>query len=349
MATDTISGADVATSEKVQSVLRSRREVMRRIADVALIRQQGLTSEALMRRSMARLRGLVPFEECFVWSTDPMNGLPTAELMSDGRTREAHLASLVSYCVASEDDENGEDGLARSARRAVRRSGDGRTLRLAFVTGTLVWARGEIVRTGQMFTQHDVAIVAKLIPAIAEGLRMAAAPASPACETEVEPGFMVIAGHPTLQVSSRCGAQLTSRLCTNGEVPFAVEAAACAARLRQRNVRSRMRLDDGQWVALLVSPLNRSEAGEAYAVMIEPASPREMAPIQLEALGFSAREQDIAALIAQGASTNEIASSLFLSPHTVRDHLKAMFRKLRVSSRGELVAVLLAQAPIHAG
>ena len=44
--------------------------------------------------------------------------------------------------------------------------------------------------------------------------------------------------------------------------------------------------------------------------------------------------------LAQGASTDEIASRLYLSPYTVQDHLKAVFDKVGVSTRGELVARL---------
>jgi DNA-binding CsgD family transcriptional regulator len=55
-------------------------------------------------------------------------------------------------------------------------------------------------------------------------------------------------------------------------------------------------------------------------------------------------------LIAKGLGTGEIASRLHLSRHTVRDHVKAIFEKVDVSSRGELVARLFAEhyAPVHA-
>jgi len=41
-----------------------------------------------------------------------------------------------------------------------------------------------------------------------------------------------------------------------------------------------------------------------------------------------------------GGATDEIASRLYLSPYTVQDHLKAVFDKVGVSTRGELVARL---------
>jgi LuxR family maltose regulon positive regulatory protein len=38
-------------------------------------------------------------------------------------------------------------------------------------------------------------------------------------------------------------------------------------------------------------------------------------------------------------STDEIADALVLSSETVRSHVKSILRKLRVSSRGEAVAI----------
>ena len=41
-----------------------------------------------------------------------------------------------------------------------------------------------------------------------------------------------------------------------------------------------------------------------------------------------------------GRSTADIAASLFISVNTVQDHLKSIFAKVDVRSRGELVARL---------
>lgn len=74
--------------------------------------------------------------------------------------------------------------------------------------------------------------------------------------------------------------------------------------------------------------------------MIEPAKASEIAPIIVQAYELSVREQEITEYIAQGFSTTEIADRLHLSRYTVRDHVKAIFEKVGVSSRGELVAKL---------
>jgi two-component system, NarL family, response regulator LiaR len=50
-------------------------------------------------------------------------------------------------------------------------------------------------------------------------------------------------------------------------------------------------------------------------------------------LGLTARESDVAAFLAKGCSNREIADALFISEHTVKSHLKSIFRKTGVASR----------------
>ena len=106
----------------------------------------------------------------------------------------------------------------------------------------------------------------------------------------------------------------------------------------------------GRWLVCHASCL-RDADGEIgnTALVIEPAKAAEIAPIIVQAYELSPREQEITELISQGFGTAEIAGRLHLSAHTVRDYVKAIFEKVGVSSRGELVAKLFAEhyAPIH--
>lgn len=58
-------------------------------------------------------------------------------------------------------------------------------------------------------------------------------------------------------------------------------------------------------------------------------------PVDLSVL--SPRELEIVRLLLQGRRVSHIAKQLFLSPNTVRSHLKSVFRKLDVHSQGELI------------
>jgi DNA-binding CsgD family transcriptional regulator len=53
---------------------------------------------------------------------------------------------------------------------------------------------------------------------------------------------------------------------------------------------------------------------------------------------FSPRERETLALLMTGASERVVAIRLDLSPHTVHDYVKAIYKKLGVASRAELMA-----------
>jgi DNA-binding NarL/FixJ family response regulator len=52
---------------------------------------------------------------------------------------------------------------------------------------------------------------------------------------------------------------------------------------------------------------------------------------------LTSREWEILELLSQGSSTDDIAGKLFVAPSTVRVHVSAILRKLRVKSRDEAV------------
>ena len=108
--------------------------------------------------------------------------------------------------------------------------------------------------------------------------------------------------------------------------------------------RLRVRSRAGRWLVLHASALrDTSDRISSIALVIEPAQAVDIAPIIVEAYQLTVREQQITQLISRGLATGEIAARLYLSAHTVRDHVKAIFEKVGVSSRGELVAQLFAE------
>ena len=57
----------------------------------------------------------------------------------------------------------------------------------------------------------------------------------------------------------------------------------------------------------------------------------------LRSLEISEREHDVLTLLAAGHSNQEIADKLFISPNTVKTHLKSLYQKLDVARRGQAV------------
>lgn len=94
------------------------------------------------------------------------------------------------------------------------------------------------------------------------------------------------------------------------------------------------------------------------AVLLQATPAEQAALLRLEAFGLSARERDVAALVAQGLDTAAIAERLFISAWTVQDHCKAIFDKTATRTRRELRALVFfhdhlpaiaARTPLDAG
>lgn len=77
-----------------------------------------------------------------------------------------------------------------------------------------------------------------------------------------------------------------------------------------------------------VRPMQGSE--QHYLVIVSHSRARELSPRQLE----------VAEYAAVGATIAEIGRQLRISPHTVRHHLKSVYRLLEVACRVELSAAL---------
>lgn len=52
-------------------------------------------------------------------------------------------------------------------------------------------------------------------------------------------------------------------------------------------------------------------------------------------------ERRVVVLVAEGLTNPQIATRLFVSPQTVKTHMKNVFRKLHITSRSELAALVV--------
>ena len=126
-----------------------------------------------------------------------------------------------------------------------------------------------------------------------------------------------------------------------GAFNVAAQLLAVEAGVDSHPASSRVHLHGGRWVRLRADRIGgRSGSDSGIAVIIEVAAPADRLAVFVRATGLSARETELVGLVVDGLDGKDVAARMFLSPHTVQDHLKSVFAKTSTRSRRELVALV---------
>jgi DNA-binding CsgD family transcriptional regulator len=251
---------------------------------------------------------------------------------------------------------------ARSARwRALRTQMDADAeLRATFTAGGRGWGLLHLNRAGTArgFADEEVAFVEAIAPIVGRALRVSLISHPGRSAAGRGPGMAILdAANRVVSATAEAAAwfeELESvyrlhdpvlGLDVPSEITVAAQRArACAAGdVAAAATRTRARTSTGVWLLIHASCLGNADGTAAdVAVVIEPAKASEVAPLIVEAYELTPREVEVTRALARGLATNEIAGALHLSRYTVQDHLKSVYEKTGVSSRGELVAKMFA-------
>lgn len=344
--------------------------------------EQAADAHALFAETSTRLRRMMPFDAAVWVATDPINGLTTAPVRVEnlheggcGTYWESELFSehvnlfrdlaRAPVPVAGLRAATGDDpGLSSLYRNFMCPRGFDDELRAVFRVDGQPWGQLSLFRERgrKPFQDSDIALLSGLSTPMARRLRSFAQPLGPVAPGRTAaPGMLLFdpkgglvsindeARHLLAQMPA--GPATTTAQGIELPLPVWILSTAGRARITGENSRIRIRGTTGRWLVCHASCL-RDLAGAPgmTALVIEPATPSEVASLVVAAYELTRRELDVTELIARGRSTGEIAATLFLSAHTVRDHVKAIFDKVGVTSRGELVATLFTDhyAPLAA-
>jgi DNA-binding CsgD family transcriptional regulator len=225
-------------------------------------------------------------------------------------------------------------------------------LRAVLRVGRSTWGELVLLRENgrARFTSAETALVASLSAPLGEALRARARiDTLPIAEISKAPGIITFdRSGAMISINDDARAWLDElppdgfprgRIEASWIVAPIIRARAMADERDHETARVRIRTLSGRWLVCHASRLlDANGEVESVALVIEPAQAAELAPIVVQAYELSQREAEVLRLVTNGTSTADIARILFISTHTVRDHIKAILRKFRVSSRGELVA-----------
>ena len=106
---------------------------------------------------------------------------------------------------------------------------------------------------------------------------------------------------------------------------------------------ARVHLGSGQRLTLRADRMESAQptAERDIAVSIETTDSGERLSLFTRACGLSSREAELLGHVATGATTRDIARLMFVSEHTVQDHLKSIFIKTDTRTRQALLARVL--------
>jgi DNA-binding CsgD family transcriptional regulator len=354
-----------------RSAERVRQEIIR-------LCHAGLDSRTFRVEAVKLLQKAIPVDATFFATADPATLLFTSavlddvlaratarfvenEFLQDDSVKFAHLARgrspVDSLSVATEGE------LAHSPRyQEILAPMDlGDELRAALVVASKCWGFMCLHRewSSPNFTPAEAAFLVKLTPHLAEGLRtsLLIGDARVSSLPPEGPGLVLLGDDLSLAAITPAAEGWLAEVAESDwpgtlELPGAIYTVAARLRALESDAshappdlmpRARLRTASGRWLVLHASRLRTADTEGQIAVIFEEARPSEIAPLIVDAYGLTKREGEITRLVLRGLSTAEVSGELHITPNTVRDHFKAIFDKVGVRSRRELVGQVFAQ------
>lgn len=343
----------------------------RRYHEVVRLAHAGHDLHTLLDEAVRLLRKAVPCEAGCWHTLDPATLLETS-YKAVNLPMENPLAAEIEYL---HEDYNQFAALARAPnhsgilsvatrgvperslryRELIRPSGLEGELRTTFVSGGAAWGSVCLLRepSSRAFTLDEASFLEAASEHIGGAIRTALLlhEASTDPHDADGPGLVLFDERQRLDAITPSARRLlrdlvevpsTRSRSPGPELPYVVHAVAARARLAGRvngaetPARAHVRTRSGRWLALhgcLLSVKARTQ----IAVIVEHAEPPGLVPAIVDAYELTRREGEVMKHLLQGLSTKQIAATLRISPYTVQEHFTAIFDKVGVRSRRQLV------------
>jgi DNA-binding NarL/FixJ family response regulator len=216
------------------------------------------------------------------------------------------------------------------------------------------WAFLELWRfgSGARFTDLEAQFLTAIAPPVSAALRRCQAHTFDLVATSpTRTGPVVLMLSPQLEVRAQT-AETDSYLRTlvppddgrppipSGAYNVAAQLVAVESGVDDHRPSARAHLSGGTWLTLRAARIGTGSTADEQdiAVTIEATSPGERTAVFARAFGLSARETELLGHLVTGSDTHRVAQRMFLSEHTVQDHLKSIFAKTATRNRRTLLA-----------
>ena len=353
---------------------------MKRNRFVELYRQKitqlcnsALDSRTLRNQLLQLLQMVIPFDYAYFTTTDPATHLGTHSVLAEQPPEWCMSVFLKNEFL--QDDFNKFSDMVRQQQtvgilsqttqheplRSTRyrdmlipmNMGD--ELRAVFVTDGACWGTLCLHRekSHAIYSAEEAATLSQLAQPIADGLRKAFLLTRASLGTMPnEPGVLFLTDDLNIMATTASADYWLAELydiqgAHRYNMPIAVRNVVTGLKAIESgrlDAQAKLRLQtrSGHWLVLHAARMT-GLSGSQISVIFEVAQPSEIAPLIMQAYSLTKREGEITQCIVRGWSTAEIAARLHISTNTVQDHLKAIFEKASVNSRGELAARIFVQ------
>ncbi|HEY7042325.1 MAG TPA: GAF domain-containing protein [Nocardioidaceae bacterium] len=318
------------------------------------------------------IRTVLQFDAWCLLGLNPGNGLRTFQF-GHGGTGSEHTADMAAN-EAFQHDVNKYAELARAAvpagclsrehpgaatsprfQEIMRPQGIHSELRLVLRDGGRVWGAMSLFRDDphRPLGDDDVDVMVALADPLGRAVRRF--PTRPFATTPepLAPGVVLLGpDNRMVAVSDQAWAWLED-LVPGGrdetwldDVTRVIYDAANVVRRRGGNgagdgagaAQSAVRTVSGRWLWVQGTALHDEPAD--VAVVLQPAATRQLIGTLAVIHGLTRREVEVVERVTAGLATKQIAHDLAISPFTVNDHLKAIYRKCSTAGREELLALI---------
>lgn len=345
-------------------LVASERERARCKQRLESLSESRLDGESMRREAIVELQRVIGFDRWCWPLADPRTllplsglaehdygrGLPRAlELEYSGDDFAAkHVLARRANSAGSLSAETGGD-LARSPRwDEVMRPvgmGDVATVACRDALGCWGWVEAYRDRGDRRFQEEDLQLLAQVGPNLGSALRRSVAAGHEDGVHDQRPPGVIVLDRDLRLVSWSAGARdwidalpAAGMFASWGMLPPIVYPAATLARSgASAQANALLQTVDGSWVMIEAAALEGQHDG-GIAVTLRAATASETFDLLCRVYALSRREREVVAALLGGLDTRGVTQNLFISRHTVQDHLKSVFEKVGVHSRREVLA-----------
>lgn len=234
------------------------------------------------------------------------------------------------------------EGTDSAIGEVVHRFGFRDEIRVVCSDGGVVWGGVTLWSRDAEFSRADERLLDSVAPTIGRALRDSVLAALDARSTQPGGrGLIVFEGNEVVEAAG-IGRELVDAGSNQyGDAfqgpPLAHLQVLAAADPRFSTV---MRFDDGSWISANGTDMGNDRVG----VLLAAVTSAELLGAKVAAAGLTGREVEVTRLLCRGLTDAEIAVELFLSPHTVHDHVRSIRRKLGVRSRAGVASRVFTDA-----